>query len=112
MWPPQASRYATRYGEMCEAAAHVFADADEEYASIAAVKKRLEEWKARWGWLGGGLWVCGGWQRCVAWSAEAIAAVGGGSTAGSMLLTCAVVLSKAHTNTHNNNSASHTLSYA
>ncbi|KAG2423252.1 hypothetical protein HYH02_015353 [Chlamydomonas schloesseri] len=44
----QASRYATRYGEMCEAAAHVFADADEEYATIAAVKKQLEEWKARY----------------------------------------------------------------
>ncbi|KAG2438653.1 hypothetical protein HXX76_005200 [Chlamydomonas incerta] len=36
---------------MCEVAAHVFADADEEYASIGAVKRRLEEWKARYGEL-------------------------------------------------------------
>ncbi len=45
----QSSRYSVRYREMVEAGATVFADADEEFASIAAVKKRLEEWKSRWG---------------------------------------------------------------
>lgn len=43
----QSSRYSVRYREMVEAGATVFADADEDFASIAAVKKRLEEWKSR-----------------------------------------------------------------
>ncbi|GFR43325.1 hypothetical protein Agub_g4394, partial [Astrephomene gubernaculifera] len=44
----QSSRYAQRYRELREAAATVFADTDEEFASIGAVKRRLEEWKARY----------------------------------------------------------------
>ncbi|KXZ48179.1 hypothetical protein GPECTOR_30g275 [Gonium pectorale] len=42
-----SSRYAQRFREIVEAGSTAFADADEEYASIAAVKRRLEEWKAR-----------------------------------------------------------------
>ncbi|EFJ52932.1 hypothetical protein VOLCADRAFT_86421 [Volvox carteri f. nagariensis] len=38
----------SRYREIVEAANTVFADADEEFASIGAVKRRLEEWKARY----------------------------------------------------------------
>ncbi|KAG2502106.1 hypothetical protein HYH03_000598 [Edaphochlamys debaryana] len=44
----QASRYTLRYKEIVEAADTAFADAGEEYASIAAVKQRLEDWKAKY----------------------------------------------------------------
>ncbi|GIL59704.1 hypothetical protein Vafri_14431, partial [Volvox africanus] len=43
-----SSRYDSRYHEIVVAGDTVFADADEEFASIAAVKRRLEEWKARY----------------------------------------------------------------
>lgn len=44
----ERTRYLTRRTEILEAAATVFADAVEEFADIAAVKRTLEDWKLRW----------------------------------------------------------------
>jgi GC-rich sequence DNA-binding factor len=66
-------RYVMRRGEIRELAGTVFADAGEEFATLAAVKQRLEAFKARWGgrqWCGGRRWweavVAGGWWEAAA----------------------------------------------
>ena len=41
----ELSHYRSRRGEALEAAQSVFADAAEEYGSLPAVKRRLEDWK-------------------------------------------------------------------
>lgn len=41
----ELSHYCSRRGEALEAAQSVFADAAEEYGSLPAVKRRLEDWK-------------------------------------------------------------------
>lgn len=43
----EVSHFRVRQGEVQEAADAVFRDADDEFGSLAAVKRRLEEWKAR-----------------------------------------------------------------
>jgi hypothetical protein len=45
----QAARFESRYAEILETARAAFADTSEDFASIGMVKKRLEEWKSRWG---------------------------------------------------------------
>lgn len=45
---PQDAHFAKRYSEILESAAVVFKDADDDFATLAAVKKKLEEWKSRW----------------------------------------------------------------
>ncbi len=48
--PPalQVERYAARHAEIMEVAASVFADAGDEFATLAGVKQRLEEFKELW----------------------------------------------------------------
>ncbi|KAI3437850.1 hypothetical protein D9Q98_000296 [Chlorella vulgaris] len=43
----EVSHFSTRQGEVQDAADAVFRDADDEFGSLPAVKRRLEEWKAR-----------------------------------------------------------------
>ncbi|KAL4451797.1 hypothetical protein ABPG75_007459 [Micractinium tetrahymenae] len=43
----EVSHFRTRQAEVQEAANAVFRDADDEYGSLAAVKRRLGEWKGR-----------------------------------------------------------------
>jgi len=43
----QAARYTSRHREVMEGGATVFSDAAEEYATLEAVKQRLEEYKLR-----------------------------------------------------------------
>ncbi len=43
----QVARYNQRHGEVMAAADTVFADAGEEFASLAAIKRRIEEFKHR-----------------------------------------------------------------
>lgn len=45
--PLQATRYESRHQEIMAAADTVFADAGEEFASIASVKAQLEEFKSK-----------------------------------------------------------------
>lgn len=45
---PQDAHFARRYSEILESAAVVFKDADDDFATLAAVKRKLEEWKSRW----------------------------------------------------------------
>jgi GC-rich sequence DNA-binding factor len=49
-------RYVLRRKEIRELAGTVFADAAEEFATLAAVKRRLEAFKARWVAAGLGGW--------------------------------------------------------
>ena len=41
----EVTHYRSKRAEALEASASVFADASEEYGSLAAVKERLEQWK-------------------------------------------------------------------
>lgn len=41
----EVTHYRSKRAEALEASASVFADASEEYGSLAAVKHRLEQWK-------------------------------------------------------------------
>lgn len=42
----EESQHGARMREVAEASGSVFADADEEYASLPAVKRRLTSWQA------------------------------------------------------------------